>query len=98
MTAARDSVVDGQPVRQGRVIALDGDRHLLAQEDVVEEAVCKALSQLGDFDLVTCYQGDGLGADALERLRAAIDAAGWVAAVEMVPGGQRSEHLLVAVE
>ena len=33
-TAARDSVVDGQPVRKGQVIALDADRRLLAQRGV----------------------------------------------------------------
>jgi dihydroxyacetone kinase-like predicted kinase len=97
-TAARDSVVDGQPVRKGMVIALDADRHVLAQEGVVEAAVVRALARIGDFDLVTCYHGARLRPADLERLRAAIDEGGWGAEVELVPGGQRFEHLVVAVE
>jgi DAK2 domain fusion protein YloV len=98
LTAARDSIVDGQPVRKGRVIALDADRRVLAQEDDVETAVTQALSRVGDFDLVTCYLGVRLHQDDLARLRTAIDEGPWGAEVELVSGGQRFEHLLVAVE
>ena len=47
---------------------------------------------------MTCYQGAGVGPAQLEALAAAIEAQGWEAEVEMVPGGQRHDHLLVAVE
>jgi hypothetical protein len=53
---------------------------------------------MGRFELVTCYHGAGLGEVDLARLRATLEDGGWGAEVELVRGGQRFEHLLVAVE
>lgn len=97
-TAARDSVVDGQAVSRGEVIAIDADKRLLAQETTIEAATLRALARLDDFDLVTCHHGTGLSADEVEELRHRILEQGWDVEVEMVPGGQRHDHLLVAVE
>jgi DAK2 domain fusion protein YloV len=97
-TAVRDSVVDGQPVRRGQVIALDADRRIIASGDGVEGVLLEALSRFGHFELVTCYHGARIGVEDLEGLRTAINEAGWGAELEFVPGGQRHEHLLVAVE
>ena len=97
-TAARDSVVDGQAVSRGEVIAIDADKRLLAQETTIEAATLRALARLDDFDLVTCHHGTGLSADEVEGLRHRILEQGWDVEVEMVPGGQRHDHLLVAVE
>lgn len=60
--------------------------------------MAQALSRVGDFDLVTCYHGARLHQDDLARLRTAIGEGPWGAEVELVSGGQRFEHLLVAVE
>jgi DAK2 domain fusion protein YloV len=97
-TAARDSAVDGRSVRKGQVLALDATRRLLACETSVEAATLRALAQLDDIDLVTCYHGAGMTAVHVEALAEAIAAQGWDIEVEMVPGGQRHDHLLVAVE
>ncbi len=97
-TAARDSVVDGQAVSRGEVIAIDADKHLLAQESTIEAATLRALARLDDFDLVTCHHGIGLSAAEVKELRSRILGQGWCLEVEMVPGGQRHDHLLVAVE
>ncbi len=97
-TAARDSVVDGQPVSRGEVIAIDADKRLLAQETTIEAATLRALDRLDDFDLVTCHHGTGLSAHDVQELRHRILEQGWDVEVEMVPGGQRHDHLLVAVE
>jgi DAK2 domain fusion protein YloV len=97
-TAARDSVVDGQAVSRGEVIAIDADKRLLAQERTIEAATLLALARLDDFDLVTCHHGSGLSAAEVEELRDRILGQGWGVEVEMVPGGQRHDHLLVAVE
>jgi hypothetical protein len=97
-SAARDSVVDGQAVSQGQVIAIDPDRHLLAQEASLEAATLRALAQFEGFDLVTCYHGAAVSPDEVEALRQRILGQGWGVEVEMVPGGQRHDHLLVAVE
>ena len=51
-----------------------------------------------DFELVTCYVGASEGAGRGQELRERIEAAGWAVEVEIIPGGQRSDHLLVAVE
>ncbi len=58
----------------------------------------QALAAIGDFDLVTCYHGVRLHQDDLARLRTTIGEGRWGAEVELVSGGQRFEHLLVAVE
>ncbi|HZW01824.1 MAG TPA: DAK2 domain-containing protein [Candidatus Deferrimicrobium sp.] len=97
-TAARDSVVDGQAVSRGEVIAIDADKRLLAQETTIEAATLRALDRLDDFDLVTCHHGTGLSAHEVQELRHRILEQGWDVEVEMVPGGQRHDHLLVAVE
>ena len=53
ITAAKDSVVDGRPVRHGQVLALDASRHLLATGADVEAVTLKALATYEDFELVT---------------------------------------------
>ncbi len=97
-TAARDSVVDGQSVRRGDVVAIDADKRLLARDTGIEAATLGALAQLKGYDLVTCHCGAGLPAADVDSLRRAIVKQGGDAEVEMVPGGQRHDHLLVAVE
>lgn len=96
--AARDALVDGTPVARGRFLALDADRHLLAHGDGLEEVVATALKQLGTVELVTCYHGEHLAAPEARRLSEAIARSMPEAEVELVPGGQRHDLLLVAVE
>lgn len=101
ITAAKDSVVDGEPVRSGQVLALDAGRHLLAAgTDVgsVTLSALSALSALGDFELVTLYCGDSEGAGTSSELRERIEMSGFGAEVEVLQGGQPHDHLLVAVE
>ncbi len=97
-TAARDSAVDGRSVRKGQVLALDAGRRLLACEASVEAATLRALARLDDVELVTCYHGVGVTAEQVDALAEAIAAQDRDIEVEMVPGGQRHDHLLVAVE
>jgi dihydroxyacetone kinase-like predicted kinase len=97
-TAARDSVVDGHAVRRGDVIAIDAEKRLLARDASIEGAMLRALAHVGEYDLVTCHWGAGLPAADVEALRRAIVQQGGDVEVEMVPGGQRHDHLLVAVE
>lgn len=98
LTAARDAVIDSQPVQQGQVIALDAGRRLLVQAGSVEEALLRALATYEDFELVTCYVGAGVDAGQGQELRERIAEAFSGVEVEIVVGGQSSEHLLVAVE
>ncbi len=100
-SAARDSAVDGQAVSRGDVIAIDADKRMLAREASIAEATLAALAAIGQlraFDLVTCHHGAGLPAHAVEDLRGRILGQAPGVEVEMVPGGQRHDHLLVAVE
>jgi hypothetical protein len=96
--AARASVVDGQRVAKGRFIALDAGRRLLAQEGSAAAAALQALADLGGYDLVTCYRGAALSAAEAEEVGRRIGEAHPGVDVEIVPGGQRHEHLLIAVE
>jgi dihydroxyacetone kinase-like predicted kinase len=98
ITAAKDSVVDGAPVEQGQVLALDAGRHLLAAGTDVEAVTVKALSRFEDFELVTLYCGDSEGAGASAALCERIELSGFGAEVEVIHGGQPHDHLLVAVE
>jgi len=98
ITAAKDSVVDGQEVERGQIIALDAGRHLLASGTDVETTALRALDTFDDFDLVTIYCGNSEGPDKSQVLCARIEQAGWAAEVEVIAGGQPYDHLLVAVE
>jgi len=98
ITAAKDSVVDGQQVKQGQIIALDAGRHLLASGADVETTALRALDTFDDFDLVTIYCGNSEGPGKSQVLCARIEQAGWAADVEVIAGGQPHDHLLVAVE
>ncbi len=97
-TAAKDSVVDGEPVREGQILALDADRHLLAAGDDVEAVTLKALATFEDIELVTLYCGRGETPGRQMDLCERIELAGFGAEVELVEGGQPHDHLLVAVE
>jgi dihydroxyacetone kinase-like predicted kinase len=96
--AARDATIDGTAIVKGRLIALDAGRGLLAQGERLEEVAIEALGRLGEFELATCYHGLRVDAAAAEALRDHIEAQGWDVDVELVPGGQRHDLLLVAVE
>ncbi len=98
VTAARDSVVDGTPVRKGQIIALDAARHLLAAGSDVEDVTLQALAHLQDFELITLYCGNSQGPGRSQDLCRRIEQAGWSVEVEIVEGGQPHDHLLVAVE
>jgi DAK2 domain fusion protein YloV len=98
ITAAKDSVVDGQAVSEGDILALDAGRHILATGEDIEDTAMRALAHFEGFDLVTVYKGSGSGAEQDELLRERIEGAGWEAEVEIVHGGQLHDHLLVAVE
>jgi dihydroxyacetone kinase-like predicted kinase len=96
--AARDASVDGVSIAKGQLIALDAERRLLAQGAQLEAVMLAALERLGDFELVSCYHGEHVDDLSAALLREAIEAQGWAVDVEMVPGGQRHDLLLVAVE
>ncbi len=98
ITAARDSVVDGEQVKKGDVIALDAARHLLAVGGDIEGVALRALAHYGDLELVTIYCGDGEGPGRSQVLCQRIERAGWSVEVEVIDGGQPHDHLLVAVE
>jgi DAK2 domain fusion protein YloV len=98
ITAAKDSVVDGQPVESGQVLALDAGRHLLAAGADVATTTLEALSTYEGLELVTLYYGDSVGADDSAALRGRIELGGYGVEVEVIYGGQRLDHLLVAVE
>jgi dihydroxyacetone kinase-like predicted kinase len=98
IAAARDALVDGVAVARGQLIALDAGRRLLAQGDRIEDVTVEALGRLGDFELVTCYHGQPIDEAEAHAVRERIEGQGWGADVELVPGGQRHDLLLVAVE
>ena len=97
-TAARDSVVDGRSVHKGQVLALDAGRHLLACEASVEAATLRGAGPARRLRPGDLLPRPGLTAAQVDALAEAIAAQGWDVEVEMVPGGQRHDHLLVAVE
>ncbi len=98
ITAARDSMIDGEQVTEGDVIALDAERHLLAVGGDIEGVALRALARYGDLELVTIYCGNGEGPGRSQVLCQRIERAGWSVEVEVVDGGQPYDHLLVAVE
>jgi DAK2 domain fusion protein YloV len=98
ITAAKDSVVDGDAVREGDIIALDASRKILNGGTDVIDATLRALAQLDDFELVTVYSGAGGSPERDGLLRSRILGEVGDVEVEFVAGGQVHDHLLVAVE
>jgi DAK2 domain fusion protein YloV len=96
--AVRDATIDGVAIVKGQLVALDPGRHPLARGATLEDVVVDALRQMGDVELVTCYYGTRVDDAAAAALRERIDAQGWQLEVDLVPGGQRHDLLLVAVE
>ena len=64
----------------------------------IESVTLRALSGLGEFDLVTCYRGEAIGPPEAQQLAERIGQQIEDIEVEVVVGGQRHDHLLVAVE
>ncbi len=95
--AIRDSVVDGQPVRQGEALALL-DGRVVAHSDDEVAVLCEAARRLTEAELLTLYSGAGVDAArvayAAQRLRAACPRV----AVEIVDGGQPHYSFIVSAE
>lgn len=98
ITAAKDSVVDGQAITLGDVIAFDADRRLMTMGPDVETVTVRALATFDAYELVTLYLGAGEWAERERRLRDAIVSAVPEVEVEIVRGGQAGDGVLVAVE
>ncbi len=97
--AVRDSVVDGQEVREGQFMAiLDGS--LVALADAADEALLEGLTHSGvsDDSIVTLYWGEDATADGAAELQETLEDTYLGAEVEVYEGGQPHYPYLASVE
>ena len=97
--AVRDSVVDGQEVREGEYMAiLDGN--LVALADTADGAVREGLphSAADEDSVITLYWGEGASAESAAALREEFEEAYDGAEVDVYEGGQPHYPYLVSVE
>ena len=97
--AVRDSVVDGQPVRDGQFMALlDGS--LAALAETAEVVLRKGLQHTGvnEDSIVTLYWGEGATAEQAAQLQVELEETYGGAQVDVYEGGQPHYPYLVSVE
>ena len=97
--AVRDSVVDGQEVREGQYMAiLDGN--LAALTTSPDEAVREGLqhSSADENSVITLYWGEGASAESAAALQEEMEEAYGGAEVDVYEGGQPHYPYLVSVE
>jgi dihydroxyacetone kinase-like predicted kinase len=97
--AVRDSVVDGQEVREGQFMALL-DNRLAALAGTPDEALRTGLqhSDVNDDSIITLYWGEGTAAEQAARLQEELEETYQGAQVDVYEGGQPHYPYLVSVE
>ncbi len=97
--AVRDSVVDGQEVREGEYMAiLDGN--LAALAETADDAVREGLqhSAADEDSVITLYWGEGASAESATALQNELEESYVGAEVDVYEGGQPHYPYLVSVE
>ncbi len=95
--AIRESVVDGERVREGEALALL-DGRVVAHGDDEVAALCEAAGRLTDAEVLTLYSGAGVDAARVEYAAQRLRAACPRVAVEIVDGGQPHYSFIVSAE
>ncbi len=97
--AVRDSVVDGEEVREGEFMAIL-DRELVAVAGSADDALQTGLelSGAGEDSIITLYWGEGVTSEQAAALRDEIEKTYGGAQVDVYHGGQPHYPYLVSVE
>jgi len=98
-TATRDVEIKGVAVKEGQIIGLLNDQLHTAGSSPTE-VILSMLDQLevGDFEIVTIYRGDGVTQDEAEALVTRIQDLDEDLEVELVEGNQPHYHYILSLE
>ena len=97
--AARDSVFDGQQIKEGEYLALIEDSLAASGPDVaaVIDKVAAALSGISP-EFITIFAGEGVSEDEAESVADIIGAASSGAETSVILGGQPVYHFIISAE
>ena len=97
--AVRDSVVDGEEVREGEFMAIL-DRELIAVAGSADDALQTGLELFGadEDSIITIYRGEGVTSEQAAALRDQIERTYGGAQVDVYEGGQPHYPYLASVE
>lgn len=98
--AARDSEVDGKPIKQGEIILCNGKIEYIGNDitDIAVKAAHK-LFKKGEHSLITIIYGEGASEDDAEAVEKALyEKYGSDVEISIVNGGQPIYYFIISVE
>ena len=99
--AARDSEVDGKPIKQGEIMGLCNGKIKYIGDDITDIAVKAAhkLFKKGEHSLITIIYGEGASEDDAEAVEKALyEKYGNDVEISIVNGGQPIYYFIISVE
>ena len=99
--AARDSEVDGKPIKQGEIMGLCNGKIKYIGDDITDIAVKSAhkLFKKGEHSLITIIYGEGASEDDAEAVEKALyEKYGSDVEISIVNGGQPIYYFIISVE
>lgn len=99
--AARDSEVDGKPIKQGEIMGLCNGKIKYIGDDITDIAVKAAhkLFKKGEHSLITIIYGEGASEDDAEAVEKALyEKYGSDVEISIVNGGQPIYYFIISVE
>ena len=99
--AARDSEVDGKPIKQGEIMGLCNGKIKYIGDDITDIAVKAAhkLFKKGEHSLITIIYGEGASEDDAEAVEKALyEKYGNDVKISIVNGGQPIYYFIISVE
>ncbi len=100
--AARDSVIDGQKVKEGEILGMENGRITVIDPSDIEAVaykIAKRLFRKNLSSLITVYYGEGIDEERAEKLCNTLRSKfGSEADVEAVNGGQPVYYYIISVE
>jgi dihydroxyacetone kinase-like predicted kinase len=90
--AARDSDFDGNKIKKGEILALEGGRLMLVEKDVVRAAVRLVRAQIrkhADCSFVTIIYGADATAEQAQQIESAVRTKYGDLEIAVINGGQR---------
>ena len=99
--AARDSEVDGKPIKQGEIMGLCNGKIKYIGDDITDIAVKSAhkLFKKGEHSLITIIYGEGASEDDAEAVEKALyEKYGNDVEISIVNGGQPIYYFIISVE
>ena len=97
--AARDSVFDGQEIKEGQLLGLLENKVSFVEDDMIELAAKLMEPMIDDFtSYISLFYGEGTDAEQAEKVRARVQELAPDAEVVALEGGQPVYSYIISVE